>query len=83
MELLSLLLRNNSNDLTGRGEPFLPFREVLAMLTGDVEAGLAKGANTTENVNRLKNFLNVSGGILVSLGPDLIGTLIPGASLGS
>jgi len=33
------------NAQTGIGDPYLPFREVLGLLTGDVEARLARGAS--------------------------------------
>jgi ABC-type oligopeptide transport system substrate-binding subunit/tetratricopeptide (TPR) repeat protein len=66
---------------TGVGDPYLPFREVMGLLTGDVEAKLAQGAITQENAERLKDFLRVSGQVLVDLGPELIGIFVPGAGL--
>jgi adenylate cyclase len=66
---------------TGAGDPYLPFREVLGLLTGDVDAKLAQGAITHENADRLRDFLRVSGQALVDLGPDLIGIFVPGAGL--
>jgi len=66
---------------TGVGDPYLPFREVLGMLTGDVEAKLAQGAITQENAGRLRDFLRVSGQALVEYGPDLIDIFVPGGAL--
>ncbi|MFQ5855112.1 MAG: tetratricopeptide repeat protein [Anaerolineae bacterium] len=66
---------------TGIGDPYLPFREVLGQLTGDVEGKLAQGAITQENAGRLRDFLNISGKALVDLGPDLIDIFVPGAGL--
>jgi ABC-type oligopeptide transport system substrate-binding subunit len=66
---------------TGAGDPYLPFREVLGLLTGDVEAKLAQGAITRENAGRLRDFLRVSGQALVDLGPDLIDIFVPGVGL--
>ncbi|MFQ5593150.1 MAG: AAA family ATPase [Anaerolineae bacterium] len=66
---------------TGAGDPYLPFREVLGLLTGDVEAKLAQGAITQENASRLRDFLRVSGQALVDLGPDLIDIFVPGVGL--
>jgi adenylate cyclase len=66
---------------TGIGDPYLPFREILGLLTGDVEAKLAQGAITQENANRLGGLLRWSGKALLRLGPDLIGIMIPGAVL--
>jgi adenylate cyclase len=66
---------------TGAGDPYLPFREVLGQLTGDVEAKLAQGAITQENAGRLRDFFRVSGQALLDLGPDLIDIFVPGAGL--
>ena len=66
---------------TGAGDPYLPFREVLGQLTGDVESKLGQGAITEENANRLRRILALSGESLVECGPELIGVFIPGAAL--
>jgi adenylate cyclase len=66
---------------TGSGDPYLPFREVLALLTGDVEAKLSQGAITQENATRLRTILALSGEALVECGADLIGAFVPGAAL--
>jgi len=71
----------NCNAQTGIGDPYLPFREILGLLTGDVEAKLAQGAITPDNANRLRAFLIHSGQVLIEVGPELIGTLVPGARL--
>ena len=76
-----LVVIGQSDAQTGIGDPYLPFREVLALLTGDVDDQLAKGVISEENAGRLRRFLGVSGEALLDLGPDLIGTLIPGAGL--
>ena len=69
------------NAQTGIGDPYLPFREVLGLLTGDVQARLAQGAITQENANRLRGLLRWSGNALVEFGPDLIDVLVPGSGL--
>ena len=76
-----LVAIGNCNAQSGIGDPYLPFREVLALLTGDVEAKLTRGAISRETANRLRDFLLVSGQALVELGPDLIGIFVPGAGL--
>ncbi|MFQ5595325.1 MAG: AAA family ATPase, partial [Anaerolineae bacterium] len=76
-----LVAIGDCNAQTGIGDPYLPFREVLGLLTGDVEARLAQGAITQENAGRLRDFLRISGQALVDLGPDLIEVFVPGASL--
>jgi ABC-type oligopeptide transport system substrate-binding subunit len=76
-----LVAIGNCNAQSGIGDPYLPFREVLALLTGDVEAKLARGAISRETADRLRGFLRVSGEALVELGPDLINLFVPGAGL--
>jgi adenylate cyclase len=66
---------------TGAGDAYLPFREVLGQLTGDVEADVARGTITKENASRLRSFLHLSLRALVEVGPDLIGIFVPGAGL--
>jgi Cdc6-like AAA superfamily ATPase len=63
---------------TGASDPYLIFREVLALLTGDVEARLAEGAITQEGARRLQGALRTSIDCLVEFGPDLIGLFVPG-----
>ncbi|HYG09658.1 MAG TPA: ABC transporter substrate-binding protein [Pyrinomonadaceae bacterium] len=65
---------------TGLGDAFLPFREVLQLLTGDPE-GLPPNTLNPENANRLSKLLNRSIQLLVEVGPDLLGALIPGGAL--
>ncbi len=76
-----LVAVGDCNAQTGLGDPYLPFREVMGQLTGDVEHKLTQGAITSENAGRLRNFLNFSGRALVDLGPDLIDIFVPGAGL--
>ncbi len=66
---------------TGIGDPYLPFREVLCQLTGDVEAKLAQGVITKENASRLRKLMAVSGQVLVEVAPGLIGLFVPGAHI--
>jgi adenylate cyclase len=66
---------------TGAGDPYLPFRDMLGQLTGDVDAKLAEGAITQENATRLRKLLSLSGQALLEVGPDLIGIFVPGAGL--
>jgi adenylate cyclase len=70
-----------SDAQTGIGDPYLPFREVLGQLTGDVEAKLAQGAITEENASRLRKLLLLSAQALVEVGPDLVGIFVPGVGL--
>jgi DNA-binding SARP family transcriptional activator/predicted ATPase len=71
----------NCNAYTGIGDPYLPFREILELLTGDVEARWAAGAITREHARRLWNTLPFAAQALVEGGPDLIDAFVPGAAL--
>jgi len=76
-----LVVIGDCNAQTGIGDPYLPFREVLAMLAGDIDDRVAQGMTTEENAGRLKNFLLVSKRVIVDVGPDLIDIFIPGAGI--
>ena len=69
------------NAQTGIGEAFLPCREVLDELTGGGPGAVPDGAGPTENAVRARKALAKSGRILLEVGPALIGTLIPVATL--
>lgn len=66
---------------TGAGEPYLPFREAISLLTGDFEAKLAQGRITVENVSRLKKTLAYSALVLLEVAPDLIEVFVPGGRI--
>ena len=66
---------------SGGGDSYLPFREILDLLTGDVDAKLAGGSITEENAGRLRKLLKASGETLVEVAPDLIGMFVPWAGL--
>jgi DNA-binding SARP family transcriptional activator/predicted ATPase len=70
----------NCNAYTGIGDPYLPFREILELLTGNVEARWAAGAITGDHACRLWNILPTAAQALVEAGPDLIDTFIPRAA---
>jgi predicted ATPase/Tfp pilus assembly protein PilF len=70
-----------SDAQTGLGDPYLPFREILAQLTGDVDAKLSQGAITEENASRLRKLLVFSGRAIVEVGPDLIDIFVPWVGL--
>jgi predicted ATPase/DNA-binding SARP family transcriptional activator len=74
-------VNGNCNAYTGIGDPYLPFREILELLTGDVEARWAAGAMTREHARRLWNTLPLAVQALLEVGPDLIDTFIPRVAL--
>ncbi|MFN2285572.1 MAG: ATP-binding protein, partial [Anaerolineae bacterium] len=65
----------------GIGDPYLPFREVLALLTGDVGSRWAAGTLSRGHAQRLWTALPQTLPALVDRGPSLIGTLVPSAGL--
>jgi len=71
----------NCNAYTGIGDPYLPFREILQLLTGDVKAKWAAGAMTREHARRLWNAFPLAAQALVEAGPDLIDTFVPRVAL--
>jgi ABC-type oligopeptide transport system substrate-binding subunit/DNA-binding SARP family transcriptional activator len=71
----------SGNAYTGSGDPYLIFRELLRLLTGDVEARWAAGAMPREQARRLWHVLPLTVQALVEVGPDLIGTFVLGSAL--
>jgi adenylate cyclase len=69
------------NAHTGIGDPYLPFREVLDLLTGDVTAWWAAGAISRKHARRLWNALPLAAQALVECGPDLVDTFVSGTDL--
>lgn len=66
---------------TGVGDPYLPFRDILGMLCGDLESRWTAGAILPEQAQRLWAFLPYTIQAIIDHGPDLLSTLIPGKAL--
>ena len=71
----------NCNAHTGIGDPYLAFREILALLTGDVEPRWAAGALSSEQARRLWAAAPDVAKALLGWGPDLVDVFIPGDAL--
>jgi DNA-binding SARP family transcriptional activator/tetratricopeptide (TPR) repeat protein len=71
----------NCNATAGIGDPYLPFREILQLLSGDIEAKRAGAALTTEHARRLWAVLPDTLTTLLEAGPDLFDTFVPRADL--
>jgi hypothetical protein len=71
----------NCNAYTGIGDPYLPFREILELLSGDVEAKWAAGAITRDHAQRLWQLLPLAAEALAEVGPHLIDTFVAQAAL--
>jgi DNA-binding SARP family transcriptional activator len=76
-----IVASGNCNAHVGIGDPYLPLREILALLSGDVEARWAAGAMSREQALRLWNTLPLTAQALLENGADLIDTFIQGAAL--
>ena len=63
---------------SGIGDPFLPFREVLGTLTGDVEAKWAAGTVSHNQALHIWEMLPNTIQAVISNGPNLIGTFLSG-----
>ena len=76
-----LVATGNCNAYTGVGDPYLPFREILAFLTGDVEARWEAGTISRKHALRLWEKLPVAAQALVEVGPDLIDSFVQRAAM--
>jgi ABC-type oligopeptide transport system substrate-binding subunit len=69
------------NAFSGRGDPYLPFRDVLSHLTGDVERGWTAGTLTTGQARALWSTMPLAIQGLLDQAPDLLDTMVPLPSL--
>jgi adenylate cyclase len=76
-----LVASGNCNAYSDVGDPYLPFRDVMAMLTGDVEAKWDAGAISREHAQRLWAALPLVAQVLLDHGPHLLDVLAPGVAL--
>jgi tetratricopeptide (TPR) repeat protein len=76
-----LAVRGRSNAYTGIGDPYLPFSEMMGMLTGEIEARWAGGEITGGHARSLWWSMPDVIQALLDYGPDLIDRLLPGKSL--
>ncbi|MEJ2707604.1 MAG: tetratricopeptide repeat protein [Anaerolineales bacterium] len=71
----------NCNAYTGLGDPYLPFREILALLSGDIESGALAGKLHAGHARRLWEIAPITVQTLLENTPDLVGTLFPAQRL--
>ncbi|HMN28004.1 MAG TPA: AAA family ATPase, partial [Caldilineaceae bacterium] len=76
-----LVVSGYGNVHTGIGDPFLPFREALTMLTGEVEAKWAGELITADQARRLWEAMPLTIPALVEQAPDLVSSFVPGTGL--
>ncbi len=65
------------NAFSGRGDPYLPFRDALSSLSGDVERAWAAGNLTTEQAWALWSAMPVAIQGLLDHAPDLLDNIVP------
>ena len=76
-----LVAGGKCNAYSGLGDPYLPFREIMTMLTGDVEGRWDAGAISREHAIRLWGAFPTAVQVLLDHGPHLLDILVPGAAL--
>jgi DNA-binding SARP family transcriptional activator len=69
------------NATSGVGDAYLPFREAVGMLTGDVESRWQAGTIRREQARRLWSALPVTLPALVAHGPYVVNTLVRGTEV--
>ncbi|MFN2291599.1 MAG: BREX system ATP-binding domain-containing protein, partial [Anaerolineae bacterium] len=65
-----VLAAGSCNAQTGLGDPYLPFREALTMLTGDASSKQTTAGLAPENATRLRSILVRSAQVLVEVTPE-------------
>jgi tetratricopeptide (TPR) repeat protein len=65
----------------GIGDVYLPFRDILGMLTGDVENQWSAGVISREHALRLWRLLPTTLEAIIDLGPELLDTFVPAEAL--
>lgn len=65
------------NAFSGRGDPYLPFRDALNSLTGDIERAWTASKITTEQAWALWSVMPVAIQGLVDHAPDLLDNMVP------
>src|SRR5262249_11620080 len=76
-----LVVSGACNAHTGSGDPYLPFREALTMLCGDVETRWAGGLIGTEHARRVWEAMPLTLPALIEHAPGLVGTFVPSKSV--
>jgi adenylate cyclase len=76
-----LVAMGNCNAFSGVGDPYLPFRDVLAMLTGDEGSQWSSGTISRKHMQRLWGALPTTIYTLLNRGDSLIGAFLDGKDL--
>jgi tetratricopeptide (TPR) repeat protein len=65
------------NAQMGDGDPYLPFREILRLLTGDFDVSTLRDCMTPALAQQLEALMPTVTAALQRFGPDLFGSLLP------
>ncbi len=76
-----VVANGNCNAFTDLGDPYLPFREILQLLTGDISTRAQAGTLRLEQARRLWNIYPHTVQALAQTAPDLLDTFIPAQNL--
>jgi adenylate cyclase len=76
-----LVAGGKCNAYAGVGDPYLPYRDVMAMLTGDIEGRWDAGAISRKHARRLWSAFSLIIQTLLDHGPNLLDVLVPGEAL--
>ena len=76
-----LVAWGDCNAYAGAGDPYLPFRDAMGMLTGDLEARWTAGTIGRDHARRLWKTLPLVLSTLLAGGPSLVGVLLDGDAL--
>lgn len=76
-----IVIGGNCSAPGGLGDPYLPFRKILQLLSGDVEARLMGGAVPPELARRLWNAMPTVAQALVEVGHDLLDLFVSASAL--
>jgi len=76
-----LAVVGNCNAFSGVGDPYLPFREIMGMLTGDIETRWKAGLISTSHVRRIWAVLPDVFKKVLEFAPDLLNRILRGVDL--
>jgi DNA-binding SARP family transcriptional activator len=76
-----LIARGSCNAYTGVGDPYLPFREILELLTGNGDVDTPQGQLYQDHVESLRHSVPATIQALLDVGPDLLDTFVPARRL--
>ena len=76
-----IVANGNCNAHTGIGDPYLPFREIMELLTGNVESRWSAGAITRDDAQFLWNLIPGTIQTLLDSGPNLMDTFVSSVAL--